>query len=80
MTDDQIAEFGVLKMANEHGAFALQLGVPLMPPPLQFALERMQRRGWVTLIDLSPISEHPDRLFRVFLASSAALTWFRRAG
>jgi hypothetical protein len=79
MTDEQAgAQAAVLSMATpETRVFAIELGAR-MGPDKQFALERMQRNGWVRLIDLSPITEVPGRVFRLFQASEEAMTWFRK--
>lgn len=78
MTEDERHEYEVLKLATEGGTFAIEIAVRMNPLEKQFALERLQRRRWITLIDISPVNQHPGRLFRVFLASPEAMTWFRR--
>lgn len=80
VTDDEKQEYNLLKLANEHGKFALELLTKDSPGPLkdaQAALERLQMRGWVRLIDISPLPSYPGRLFRIFLATDEALTWRR---
>lgn len=76
MSPDEQAELDVLKMATENGKLALQIGANFGQAK-QAALQRLQLRQWLTLIDVSPIAEHPDRLFRIFLASESALSWLR---
>lgn len=78
MTDDEMAEYKVLKLANELGKFALEVASSTGID--QNALERLQLRGWVRLIDVSPIAAYPGRLFRVFAASPEALTWYKSRG
>lgn len=77
MTDTEKARYEVLKLANENGKFAVQLGTPFRQEAQILAFEEMQITGWVRLIDVTPIAEYPDRLFRVFLASPEAMAWFR---
>lgn len=69
------AQCEVLKLANERGKFALQIG-SVFPEAVQFVFEQMQVTGWIRLLDVSPIAEYPDRLFRVFVASPIAMAWF----
>lgn len=76
MTSAQKAEFDLLKHATEQGKFVAPLGVALNEGRLQLALERLQLRGWLNLIDISPITLAPG-LYRVFLASPEAMTWVR---
>ena len=78
MTDDEAAEYTVLKMANDKGKFAVQVGTRMNTVADQFALERLQERGWVNLIDITPLAHGTTAMFRVFLASKAAMTWFRQ--
>jgi hypothetical protein len=80
MTDNEMAEFMVLKMANEYGKFALEVGASLPSLDTQEALQRLQVRGWVRFLDISPIAEHPNRLFRIFMASAEAMTWYKSRG
>lgn len=76
MTPDQEAEFDLLKLATEHGKFAL--GVTYAVERTQLALERLQLRDWVRLIDIAFIGAGQGQLCRVFLAQPAAMTWFRK--
>jgi hypothetical protein len=75
MTQNELVEYELLKLANEFGKFAIQLG--LIEGEMQLALERLQIRRWITLIDISPLAEYPNQLFRIFLASDTAMAWFR---
>jgi hypothetical protein len=77
MTDDERFEYEVLSLANEGGKFAIQIGM-IMGPDLQNALQRLQERRWVMLIDISPVAIEPGALFRIFLASDDALSWWRK--
>jgi hypothetical protein len=77
MTEADSARCAVLKLANEHGKFAIPLGARL-PRAHQVALEEMQILGWVQLIDFSPIaSGDVPAVYRIFLATSEAMTWYR---
>jgi hypothetical protein len=77
MTDDEQAEWDLLKMANAKGKFAVGIGADNQR--LGQALERLLVRRWVTLIDVSPIKFDPGRLYRIFLATDEAMIWFRRS-
>ena len=67
VTDDS-ADLELLKLANEKGKFAIQLGYRL-EPYMQFALERGMDSEWFTLVDISPVSVVPGsgylRIFRL---------------
>lgn len=78
MTENEISEYRVLKLMSEHGKIALQIGATFDGLAMQEGLERLQRRGWLRLIDVSPLSSYPDRVFRIFLASEDAISWFRK--
>jgi hypothetical protein len=58
------------------------LVVGVLSEQQQYALERLQIRRWVTLIDLSPVSTSAAgmRVMRIFLASDEAMRWFRSQG
>ena len=78
MTDDEAAQFAVLKLATEDGKFAIPLGSGFASRAEQEAFQRMQITGWISLIDVSPIAAgEPLLIYRVFLASAAAMHWFR---
>ena len=78
MTEEQQAEYAVLKATTDDGVFALEVGAMFEDQKIQTALERMQYRGWVRLLDISQLSAKPG-LFRVFKASDEAMTWYRSA-
>jgi hypothetical protein len=73
----EAAERQLLEMATPEGKFALQVGMNL-PRDLQLALERLQLKRWVTLIDVTPVSAYPDRVCRIFLLSDEAMIWFKK--
>lgn len=77
MNSNEQAEFDVLKLATEEGVFAIELRTPMPTGQQQLALNRLQKRRWITLIDVSPIAIQQDKLFRVFMATEEAMTWFR---
>jgi hypothetical protein len=79
MTDAETAEYKVLKLANEHGKLAFQLGFSGDTQSDVDALEGLQIRRWITLIDITPLTtmDMPGIFFRVFLVSPEAMTWFR---
>jgi hypothetical protein len=76
--DELRAEREVLNMRSEKYTFAIELGKPMLPISQQFALERLQRREWLRLIDLSPVAAYPNKLFRVFLVTEQAREWLRK--
>ena len=82
MTENEKAEFDLLKLANKFGKFAVHLAFDALTEQQQFALERLQVRRWVTLIDVSPIATSAAgmRVMRIFLASDEAMRWFRAQG
>ena len=79
MTDDEAAQFEILKLATEEGKFAVAVGGAFKTTLLQDAFERLMTRGWIRLIDITPLAsgERAGRLYRVFLASDEAMSWFR---
>ena len=84
MTDDEREELGLLRLASDKGTFAIGLGA--MPGKgVQFALERLQIREWIKLIDVSPIAVGlvvaPGKgvpVFRIFLLTKPALAFLKR--
>jgi hypothetical protein len=79
MTPEQKAEYDLLKLCNDQGKLPIEIG-GIIGMDAQFALERLQIRRWITLIDVSPISEYPGKIFRMFLASDVAMRWFGEQG
>ncbi len=72
------ARFEILKlMTPDTGKFAVEVGLQLSQVR-QEALEWMQLNRWISLIDLTPIEAEPGRLFRVFLVSDEARSWYRK--
>jgi hypothetical protein len=75
MTEDEKAEFEILSlMTPDTHKFAI--GILPFPAHIQFALERLQLRDWIRLIDISPVSatEKPI-LCRIFRAMPEAIAW-----
>jgi hypothetical protein len=69
----------LLQLATPEGVFAIEVGL-IFPQTTEAAsaLERLQRRHWITLMSTSGISTNPDaRQMRIFMASDAAMEWFR---
>lgn len=66
------AEFSVLGLANDKRKFALEIGF-IGGQSFQDALERAQLKFWIRLIDVSPISEYPGKLFRIFKLTAAGI-------
>lgn len=84
MTEDERDEYSVLKvMTDDTHKFAVPIGLGVLSPEMQRALERLQLREWVRLIDVSFIMDsgmQPGTLFRIFKVMPEALTWFRGQG
>lgn len=77
MTPDEQARYNLLKlMTPDTAKFAIQLGAELSDRDA-LALEWLQLNRWITLIDVSTISAAPG-VFRIFLASEEAASWFRK--
>lgn len=79
MTPEEQEEHNILKLATAQGKFALMVGHTFGTLPAHEAFERLQARRWISLIDVTPIASM-DGVFRIFLASDEAMTWFRRQG
>jgi hypothetical protein len=83
MTDDQREELKLLRLASEKGTFAIGLGAN-MGKDQQFALERLQIREWIKLIDVTPIAAGRTLatggvpVYRVFLLAKPALAFLKR--
>jgi hypothetical protein len=76
MTEDEAEELKLLKLSSEKGKFAVGIGHK-MSPAAQLALERLQEREWIRLIDVTPIAEGPG-VYRVFLLTKPALAFLKR--
>jgi hypothetical protein len=72
---EQVAELEFLRLTSEFGKFAVSVGARLTSDQ-QGALERLQVRRWITLIDVTPLPIEPG-LFRVFLLEEPARAWLR---
>lgn len=75
MNDDQIAERNFLRLASERGKFAISVTAN-MSQAAHDALERLQLRDWIRLIDVSPIATQPG-LYRIFMLCPPALVFLR---
>jgi hypothetical protein len=76
MNADQRAERKLLRLASEKGKFVVSI-TAAMTEETQGALERLQLREWIRLIDVTPIGPKP-RLYRVFLLTKPALEFLSR--
>jgi hypothetical protein len=78
MTDEERAELDLLRLSTERCKFAVALGPPMAARDQQ-ALERLQEREWIRLIDISTIAMGQfDQLFRIFLLTKPALAFLKR--
>jgi hypothetical protein len=78
LTDEERAELSLLQLASEKGKFAISIGHRLSNER-QFALERLQERDWIRLIDVTPITTAgPRDLLRVFMLNAPALAFLKR--
>lgn len=69
------AEYYLLSFAElENHKMGIEVGCPLQVA-LQEALERMQMRDWVRLIDVSPIAALPGKLLRIFRVMPVGILW-----
>jgi len=80
MTDDEAAEFDLLAlMTHDTRKFAISVGYPVLS--VQQALERLQLRDWVRLVDVTTIAATEGKaLMRVFRVMPAAVKWHRSHG
>ena len=70
ITHDQ-AEWEILKLANEKGKFAIQMGA-IPEEDLQTAFERGIDNDWFTLVDVGPLAHaSPGMVMRVFKLTAA---------
>jgi hypothetical protein len=78
MTEEQEAELKMLGYASEKGKFALSVTAKLSKDE-QEALERLQLREWIKLIDIAPLfTGEGFRLVRVFMLTAPALAWLKK--
>ena len=70
------ADWHILKLANEKGKFAIQIG-PIPDEQLQDAFERGIDDDLWTLVDVGPVTHMPGMLMRVFKLTQSGQT--RRA-
>lgn len=77
MNTAEHAEFRLLElMTPDTHKFAIQVDFPDLEPELQLALERLQIREWVRLIDVAPVAAAGGRVCRVFMVTDAGLRWY----
>ena len=77
LTSNEKTELALLRIANEHGKFAVFLDPKGITAEQQQALERLQLREWVRLIDVSYVGS-AGAICRVFLASLEARMWVKQ--
>lgn len=66
------------KMTTDTHKIGIELGlVPIQP--LQEALERLQLRDAIRLIDVCPVFCAPGKLMRVFKVMPDAVNWYEKA-
>jgi hypothetical protein len=69
------AEYYVLSFAeHENHKMGIEIGCPLQAA-LQEALERLQIRDWIRLIDVSPIAALRGKILRIFRVMPDAVRW-----
>jgi len=75
LTREQEQELTILSHATDRGKFAVPLTMnPEMSLSQTEALERLQIRRWIILIDVSLIA-HAKGIHRIFLLSDEAMKW-----
>jgi hypothetical protein len=74
----RVHERQLLSLMSDEFTFGIALTAPLTPDQ-QFALERLQKREWIRLIDVSIIAfGRPGEVYRKFLVTAPALKWLKR--
>jgi len=75
MTFEELKEFKILKLMRlDTHKFGIEVGYPFEQAD-QEALERLQLRGWIRLIDLSPVHFDGDKILRIFMVTPEAVQW-----
>lgn len=78
MTADEEIEHTLLAlMTPDTKKLAIEYGYQF-DDRAQLALERLQLRDWIRLIDISPVHAAPGRVMRVFRVMPEAVAWFER--
>lgn len=84
ITANEREELAILQRANEKGKFAIPVISNVLSNEADSALERLQLREWIRLIDVTFISPSPmpqlppHAVYRVFMLTPQALAWMRR--
>lgn len=68
--------FSILNLMSEKHKFCLEIGYVFPTVPAQEAFEGLQISGWIRLIDVSPVSAAPGKMFRVFFCVKTAVDWY----
>ena len=76
MTPEEQAELRILMLANEKHKFAISVAADLTLEETA-ALERLQLRSWIKLIDVSSIAAALG-VYRIFMIMPSAINWMRK--
>lgn len=75
MTPDESVELEIMNLATATTNKVVVKVDAYLGPERQSALERLQLRGWLRLIDVASINATHGALARIFVLSPAALKW-----
>lgn len=79
MTDEEADELHVLKLSNELGKFAIPVHPGEFKGQYQQALERLQLRSWIQLIDVSYVGAYGG-ICRIFRLTPEAQAYLKAKG
>ena len=80
MTGDEAAQLELLRLASARGKFAISVGGP-QPQRRQNALEILQERDWIRLIDVTPIeTAGTEGVVSRLPATAPGLAFLKRVG
>jgi len=74
---DQQCEMNLLKRMNTQHKLGIQVDYSLSED-LQRALERLQLKDWIRLIDVATIEASCGKLMRIFLVMPPAVAWYEQ--
>lgn len=73
---DEANEYAILSlMTPDTKKFCIEIAQRVSEDQ-QAALERLQLRDWIRLIDISPVAAMPGKIFRVFRVMPVAVEWY----
>lgn len=76
MTPEECEEYRFLMMmTKETHKFAISVQV-VLEPDRQHALERLQLKDWIRLIDVSMVAASHGQVMRVFKVMPEAVAWY----